>query len=195
MATEQQSKKTGKPGLSRVGQKPILLPKSVECTISGRQISVKGAKGSLSFEHHYSMRLSQVGETLVVNPADLPAYDKTNLAAMQGLTRALVQNMVTGVAQGFQKALKLIGTGYRAKISGDKLNLELGFSHPVALVVPAGLSLACPSQTDIIVSGIDKQAVHEFCAVIRRIRPPEPYKGKGIRYVDEVVIKKEVKKK
>lgn len=180
---------------SRVGKSPIELPKGVEVTLSGRQVSVKGGKGSLSMDHHPAVSVAQQENQLVVTPNDLPSHDSTNVSAMHGLTRALIQNMVTGVSEGFQRTLKLVGTGYRAKAQGKTLHLEVGFSHPVDMAVPAGLEAACPSQTEIVVSGIDKQAVNEFCAVIRRIRPPEPYKGKGIRYADEHVRRKEVKKK
>ena len=174
--------------MSRVAKNPIKLPAGVDISIKGSQMNVKGPKGSLDLElhPHISFDVSD-GEYLVK-----PESDKD--LAMAGTFRALVNNMVTGVNTGFQKKLKLVGVGYRAQLQGNKLNLALGFSHPVVHVAPEGITIETPSNTEITVSGCDKQKVGQVAAEIRSYRPPEPYKGKGVRYADERVVRKEAKK-
>jgi len=174
--------------MSRVAKDPIKLPSGVDINISGSQMNVKGPKGSLDLELHPHISFDvNDGEYLVK-----PESDKD--LAMAGTFRALVNNMVTGVSTGFQKKLQLVGVGYRAQLQGNKLNLALGFSHPVVYVAPEGITIETPSQTEIIVSGCDKQKVGQVAAEIRSYRPPEPYKGKGVRYADERVVRKEAKK-
>ncbi len=174
--------------MSRVAKNPIKLPSGVDLNISGSQLSVKGPKGSLELKLHPSVSFDETdGEYLV-------KADSDKALAMAGTFRALVSNMVTGVNEGFQKKLKLVGVGYRANMQGSKLNLALGFSHPVEYTAPVGVTIEVPSQTEITISGCDKQKVGQAAAEIRSFRPPEPYKGKGIRYADERVIRKEAKK-
>ncbi len=177
--------------MSRVASKPIELPKGVEMNLSADDLSVKGPKGQLTLAVN-----PDVGITIEDGIASVAAKGGSRFAnAMSGTTRALVQNMVTGVSDGFERKLELVGVGYRAKAQGKKLNLTLGFSHPVDYPVPEGIEIETPSQTEILIKGIDKQKVGQVAAEIRRYRPPEPYKGKGIRYSDERVIRKEAKKK
>jgi len=174
--------------MSRVAKNPIKLPAGVELNISGSQLNVKGPKGNLELVLHPGVSLSENdGEYLVKADGD------KNIA-MAGTFRALVSNMVTGVSEGYQKKLQLVGVGYRAQLQGDKLNLALGFSHPIVYSAPEGIKIETPSQTEIIVSGCDKQKVGQVAADIRSYRPPEPYKGKGVRYADERVVRKEAKK-
>lgn len=174
--------------MSRVAKNPIRLPSGVDLNISGSQLNVKGPKGVLSVVLYPGISFDENdGEYLVKNS------DEKNLA-MAGTFRALVNNMVTGVSDGFQKKLQLVGVGYRAQAQGSKLNLALGFSHPVEYSAPEGITIETPSQTEIIVSGCDKQKVGQVAAEIRAYRPPEPYKGKGVRYADERVARKEAKK-
>ncbi len=174
--------------MSRVAKNPISLPDGVDINISGSELKVKGPKGNLALNLHPSVRLEEKdGQYRVI-----PDSDKN--AAMAGTFRALVNNMVIGVSQGFQKNLKLVGVGYRAQLQGNKLNLALGFSHPIHYTAPEGITIETPSQTEIIVSGCDKQKVGQVAAEIRSYRPPEPYKGKGVRYADERVVRKEAKK-
>lgn len=175
--------------MSRVANNPVSLPKGVEVTIAGREVQVKGAKGSLSLSLYDGVNIAQEDGTVTF------AYETDKSKAMAGTTRALVNNMVKGVSEGWQKKLVLNGVGYRAKASGKSVNLTVGLSHPVDFELPEGLSAETPTQTEIVVSGIDKQAVGEAAAKIRSFRPPEPYKGKGIRYADEHVRRKEAKKK
>ena len=177
--------------MSRVGKQPISVPKGVDVTIVDKQITVKGSKGNLSLNLHAYVDVKQDGSLIRLVPV------KEDIAhwAMCGTMRALVNNMVIGVSQGFEKRLQLIGVGYRAQAQGQKLNLSLGFSHPIEFSVPSGIVVETPSQTEILVKGSDKQQVGEVAAKIRAYRPPEPYKGKGVRYVDEYVIMKEAKKK
>ena len=177
--------------MSRVGKKPISIPKGVSVAIVDKQITVKGSKGTLSLELHDYISAEQENELIRL----LPLNDDTAHWAMCGTMRALVNNMVIGVSQGFEKKLQLIGVGYRAQAQGQKLNLSLGFSHPIEFVVPEGVLVETPSQTEILVKGSDKQQVGEVAAKIRAYRPPEPYKGKGVRYADERVVMKEAKKK
>jgi len=177
--------------MSRVAKKPVELPKGVEININGKAITVKGSKGSLSRDIHTS-----VGVTQEDNVLTLAAKDGSKAAmALAGTTRALINNMVVGVSEGFEKKLELVGVGYRAQAQGQKLNLTLGFSHPVDYAVPEGITVETPSQTEVVVKGMDKQKVGQVAAEIRAYRPPEPYKGKGVKYADEIIVRKEAKKK
>lgn len=177
--------------MSRIANAPVTLPKGVEANISASQISVKGSKGSLDLPLHELVGVSQEGEELQVS-----AKKKSRTAnAMAGTFRALINNMVVGVSEGFEKKLELQGVGYRAKASGKTVNLTVGYSHPIDYKLPEGVNAETPSQTEIVISGADKQLVGQVAAEIREFRPPEPYKGKGIRFVDERVYRKEAKKK
>jgi large subunit ribosomal protein L6 len=175
--------------MSRVAKNPVQVPSGVEVTLGDQTIKIKGSKGELTHKLHPSVELSQEDNVLKF------AARTDDANAMAGTTRALVNNMVTGVSQGFEKKLTLIGVGYRAQAQGKSLNLSLGFSHPVVYEVPEGIAVETPSQTEVIVKGIDKQQVGQVAANIRAYRPPEPYKGKGVRYTDEHVVRKEAKKK
>jgi large subunit ribosomal protein L6 len=177
--------------MSRIAKAPVALPADVEVKISDAQITVKGKQGSLDLNLHSSVEVKQEENVLVFGPR---GGDKGALA-MAGTFRSLVNNMVTGVSQGFEKKLILQGVGYRAKASGKTLNLSLGFSHPVDYQLPEGITAETPSQTEIVIKGLDKQQVGQVAAEIRGYRPPEPYKGKGVRYADEHVRRKEAKKK
>ena len=177
--------------MSRIAKNPIPLPKGVEVNITPVQISVKGPLGTVARPMDPNVGIEKDGETLKCK-----ALGNSNHAnAMSGTMRALVANMVTGVTKGFEKKLSLVGVGYRAQAQGDKLNLSLGFSHPIVHSMPKGVKVETPVQTEIVVKGIDKQLVGQVAAVIRAYRPPEPYKGKGVRYVGEHVVIKETKKK
>ncbi len=177
--------------MSRIAKAPVAIPKGVQVKLAADEISVKGPNGQLQLESHPLVQVVQEGEELkVVTKAESQAA-----VAMAGTTRALVNNMVTGVTKGFEKKLSIVGVGYRAQIQGDKLNLTLGFSHPVIYEVPEGIQVEVPSQTEIVVKGADKQRVGQVAAEIRSYRRPEPYKGKGIRYTDEYVARKQAKKK
>ena len=176
--------------MSRVSKKPIELPKGVEFKIAGGTATVKGAKGSLSLDLRDGISVEQEENRLSIKVVD----GDRKLVAMGGTTRALLANMVQGVVDGFERKLELRGVGYRAQAKGQTLNLTLGFSHPVNYTVPEGVSVETPSQTEVLVKGIDKQKVGQVAAEIRAFRPPEPYKGKGVRYADERVILKEAKK-
>ena len=175
--------------MSRVANNPVSLPKGVELNIDGRELHVKGSKGALSLALYDGIDVSQDDGTVTFT------YASDASKAMAGTTRALVNNMVKGVSEGWEKKLILNGVGYRAKASGKSVNLTIGLSHPVDYELPEGLSAETPTQTEIVIKGIDKQAVGEAAAKIRSFRPPEPYKGKGIRYADEYVRRKEAKKK
>lgn len=175
--------------MSRVANNPVELPSGVEITLSGQDVTVKGSKGKLELSLVEGIQISQDDNVLSI------AYDSDKFKAMAGTTRALVNNMVKGVSEGWEKKLILNGVGYRAKASGSSVNLTLGLSHPVDYKCPEGVSVETPTQTEVVVKGIDKQAVGQAAAVIRSFRPPEPYKGKGIRYADEHVRRKEAKKK
>jgi len=177
--------------MSRVANNPINVPEKVEVSINGGHISVKGPMGSLMQDFGAQVSVAREGNQLTFKAVD--GSIKAN--AMSGTARALVANMVQGVTKGFEKKLALVGVGYRAQASGQSLNLSLGFSHPVVYKLPDGVKAETPTQTDIIVKGIDKQRVGEAAAQIRAYRPPEPYKGKGVRYANEVVKLKETKKK
>ena len=177
--------------MSRVGKSPIAVPKGVDIAITADQVTVKGPLGSLTQRLTGVVTLVREGEELKVQPAN----DSREADAMSGTVRALVNNRVTGVTKGFEKKLNLVGVGYRAQAQGDKLNLSLGFSHPVVHTMPAGVKAETPIQTEIIIKGIDRQQVGQVAAEVRAYRPPEPYKGKGVRYSDERVVIKETKKK
>jgi large subunit ribosomal protein L6 len=170
---------------------PVQLPKGVEFKLDGRLAVLKGPKGELSLELDPSVEVVQEGGELQVRT---PGTEKPK-GAMAGTVRALLANMAKGVSEGFEKKLELVGVGYRAQAQGKVLNLTLGFSHPVAYEVPEGITIETPSQTEVLVKGIDRQKVGQVAADIRRYRPPEPYKGKGVRYSDERVVLKEAKKK
>ena len=177
--------------MSRIAKYPIPLPKGVEVTIASGQISVKGPLGSVARPADPNVDVKKDGDKVVCS-----ALGNSNHAdAMSGTMRALVANMVTGVTKGFEKRLGLVGVGFRAQAQGDKLNLTLGFSHPVTHQMPKGVKVVTPSQTEIVITGVDKQLVGQVAAEVRAHRPPEPYKGKGVRYANETVILKETKKK
>lgn len=177
--------------MSRVGKMPIAIPDGAAVTISGGQITVKGSLGTLSCDLSDHVRVKEENKSLLVEPAN----ESREARAMWGTTRALVSNMVEGVSKGFERRLTLIGVGYRAQMQGDTLNMSLGFSHPVLHQMPAGVKCETPSQTEIVLKGIDKQVVGQVAAEVRAYRSPEPYKGKGVRYANEVVKLKETKKK
>jgi len=177
--------------MSRVAKMPISLAAGIEVTISAEKISVKGPQGTLSLPLIGQVIISNENNTLTFVPAD----ESREALAMSGTVRALVNNMVVGVSQGFEKKLSLVGVGYRAQAQGDKLNLSLGFSHPIVHQMPEGVKCETPTQTEILIKGIDRQKVGQVAAEVRAYRSPEPYKGKGVRYADEVVIIKETKKK
>lgn len=175
--------------MSRVAKNPVQLPKGVEVSQVGRDLTVKGGRGTLAFELGEGIAVTQEEGSVTV------AYDSDKVKALAGTTRALLNNMVIGVSDGWEKKLVLNGVGYRAKTEGNTVNLTVGLSHPVEYTLPDGVSAESPTQTEIVVKGIDKQAVGQAAAEIRSFRPPEPYKGKGIRYANEVVRRKEAKKK
>ncbi len=177
--------------MSRIAKYPIPLPKGVEVNIAAGQISVKGPLGTIARAADPNVSVEKSADQLVCK-----ALGNSNHAdAMSGTMRALLANMVTGVTKGFEKKLSLVGVGFRAQAQGDKLNLSLGFSHPVVHQMPKGIKVATPTQTEIVLSGVDKQLVGQVAAEVRAHRPPEPYKGKGVRYANEVIVLKETKKK
>ena len=177
--------------MSRVGKMPIVVPKGVEVAVSAGQVSVKGALGTLVQPAHALVSVTNDAGKVSFAPVDATAQAD----AMSGTMRALVANMVSGVSKGFEKKLSLVGVGFRAQAAGSKLTLQVGFSHPVAKDMPAGVKVACPTQTEIVITGANRQTVGQVAAEVRAFRPPEPYKGKGIRYIDEKVSLKETKKK
>ena len=177
--------------MSRIANNPLPVPDGVEVKLSGREVTVKGSKGSLSLVAHELVTISQKQGYLHFGAAE----SSKSAGALAGTFRSIVSNMVLGVSNGFEKELQLQGVGYRAQAQGKKLNLSLGFSHPVVYEVPEGIDIETPSQTQVFVKGIDKQLVGQVSADIRAFRPPEPYKGKGVRYADEYVKRKEAKKK
>jgi len=177
--------------MSRVGKMPIAVPKGVDVSIKEDQISVKGTLGTLVRTANPLVSVKNEDGKLSFVPAD----ESAAADAMSGTMRALVANMVNGVSKGFERKLTLVGVGFRAQAQGQKLNLQIGFSHPVAKDMPAGITVACPTQTEIVIKGADRQVVGQIAAEVRAIRPPEPYKGKGIRYAEEKVSLKETKKK
>ncbi|MBU6469417.1 MAG: 50S ribosomal protein L6 [Gammaproteobacteria bacterium] len=177
--------------MSRIAKQPVVLPKGVDATVSGSSVTVKGQKSSLTLVLH--PHVTVVNEKGVLHVAVKPEHSDADASA--GTTRALLNNAVKGVTQGFQKKLELVGVGYRAQMQGKTLNLAIGFSHPVNYKVPEGISIETPSQTEIVIKGVDRQKVGQVAAEIRGFRPPEPYKGKGVRYTNERVVLKEAKKK
>ena len=177
--------------MSRIAKNPVSLPGGTEVTIKEDVIVAKGPNGELTMNKHPLVSINQ--EDGMLNVA---ANDESRQArAMSGTTRSLLSNLVTGVSTGFEKKLTIIGVGYRAQVQGKNLNLSLGFSHPVDYPIPEGITIEAPSQTELVVKGADKQKVGQVAAEIRRYRPPEPYKGKGVRYTDEYVVRKQAKKK
>lgn len=177
--------------MSRVGKMPVTVPQGVDVSITAQQISVKGSNGTLVRAANALVAVKMDGTTLTFEPAN----DSVAAGAMSGTMRALVNNMINGVTKGFEKKLTLVGVGFRAQAQGQKLNLQIGFSHPVVKDMPAGVKVETPTQTEILIKGADRQSVGQVAAEVRAIRPPEPYKGKGIRYADERVSLKETKKK
>jgi large subunit ribosomal protein L6 len=177
--------------MSRIAKSPIDLPAGVDLKLDGQQVTVKGGKGSMAFSVHPDVKVEMEDKQVRISPVS----EADPNWAMAGTTRAQINNMVVGVSTGFQRKLELVGVGYRAQSAGKVLNLSLGFSHPIAYPVPEGIEIATPSPTEILVSGYDKQRVGQVAAEIRSYRPPEPYKGKGVRYSDEHVVRKEAKKK
>ncbi len=177
--------------MSRVGKMALPVPQGVDVSVSAEQISVKGSMGTLVRQANPLVSVKNDGGRLSFAPNDASAAAD----AMSGTMRALVANMVNGVSKGFEKRLSLVGVGFRAAATGQTLNLQIGYSHPVTKEMPAGIQVACPTQTEIVIKGPDRQVVGQIAAEVRAFRPPEPYKGKGIRYVDEKVVIKETKKK
>jgi len=177
--------------MSRIAKKPIELPSGVEFSMSGREVSAKGPKGSLTVTLHDVVEVTQEDNVLTFSPRD----SRQSSLAVTGTMRSVVNNIIEGVANGFEKKLLLVGVGYRAQVQGKQLNLSLGLSHPVNYQVPDGIEIETPTATEIVVRGCDKQQVGQVCAEIRAYRPPEPYKGKGVKYSDEIVVRKEAKKK
>jgi large subunit ribosomal protein L6 len=177
--------------MSRVGKMPIAVPQGVDVAVSANEISVKGAQGTLKRAAHPLVSVKHEGGKVSFKAVD----DSAEADAMSGTMRALVANMVNGVSKGFEKKLSLVGVGFRAQAQGTKLNLQVGYSHPVVVDMPAGVKVECPTQTEINIKGADRQAVGQIAAEVRAVRPPEPYKGKGIRYLGERVVLKETKKK
>ena len=177
--------------MSRVGKRPVELGKDLTAELQGQALTIKGKKGSLSLQLNSEVEVKVEGSTVKVAPRSGAQFAD----AMAGTTRALIANMVTGITTGFQKKLELVGVGYRAAVQGQKLNLTLGFSHPVEYPMPKGITIETPSQQEIIIKGVDRQQVGQVAAEIRGYRPPEPYKGKGVKYSTETIVLKEAKKK
>ena len=175
--------------MSRIGRLPVEIPAGVDVKLNGNEVTVKGPKGTLTQVFHPDMVIEREGNEILIKRKTEQKKDK----ALHGLTRSLLKNMVVGVTEGFSKTLEINGVGYRAQKQGNKLILTLGYSHPVEMVEPAGITIDVPAQNQIIVRGIDKQAVGEVAAKIREKRPPEPYKGKGVKYANEVILRKEGK--
>ena len=177
--------------MSRIADFPVAVPKGVDVTLSGEAVAIKGPLGTLTQRLEGSVKVQKEGDQLIFKAGS----DSDFSDAMSGTIRALVANMVVGVTKGFQKKLTLVGVGYRAQAQGDKLNLSLGYSHPIVHAMPQGIKVETPTQTEILIKGLDKQLVGQVAAEVRSYRPPEPYKGKGVRYADERVVIKETKKK
>ncbi len=175
--------------MSRVAKNPVSVPSGVSINLADQRVSAKGPKGELALDLHPAVSVVQDGDTLSVKSEGEDNW------AVAGTMRALLNNLVVGVSTGFEKRLNIVGVGYRAQAQGKKVNLSLGFSHPVVYDVPDGITIETPTQTEIVVSGADKQLVGSTAAEIRQYRPPEPYKGKGVRYADEYVVRKQAKKK
>ncbi|WP_127470101.1 50S ribosomal protein L6 [Thiomicrorhabdus aquaedulcis] len=177
--------------MSRIAKAPVTLPNGVEISINGTEVTVKGSKATLTKVINSAVNINNVDGSIVCTPVEGAA----NGWAQAGTARALINNMVIGVTEGFEKKLQLVGVGYRAKAEGSVLDLTLGFSHPVKHILPAGITVETPTQTEIVVKGADKQVVGQVAAEIRGYRPPEPYKGKGVKYAGERILRKEAKKK
>lgn len=177
--------------MSRIAKQPVKIPSGVELSINGRELSAKGPKGFLTMTLHDKVIVTKKENVLSFSPKDQEKFS----IAVAGTTRSVVSNIVTGVATGYEKKMVLVGVGYRAQLQGKKLNLSLGLSHPVIYEVPDGIEVEMPSPTEITVRGCSKQQVGQVCAEIRAFRPPEPYKGKGIKYLDEKIVRKDAKKK
>ena len=176
-------------GMSRIAKKPVEIPAGVEIEMAGNSLAVKGPKGRLELRIHNSVSVDKQETSLLFRSR------RKGADAMAGTMRSLASNAVHGVSQGFERRLQLVGVGYRAQAQGNKLNLTLGFSHPVHYAIPEGISIETPSQTEVVIKGIDKQKVGQVAAEVRAFRPPEPYKGKGVKYADEQIVRKEAKKK
>jgi len=177
--------------MSRIGKRAVPVPSNVTATVSGREVKVKGPKGELSFTVPEEIKVEKTADGIEVTP-----LEETKMArSMWGMSRTLVANLIAGVTQGFTKRLEITGVGYRAAVQGQNLQLQLGYSHDITYPIPQGIQVQCPKPTEIVVSGIDKQKVGQVAAEIRRFRPPEPYKGKGVRYAGEFILRKEGKKK
>ncbi len=176
--------------MSRIAKSPVNIPTGVQVALKNSEVTVKGPKGELFFKIHHSVDVLQDGDVLKFAPKK-----PSSGLALVATTRSLLNNMVVGVTAGFEKKLELVGVGYRAQSKGKQLSLSLGFSHPVEYTVPEGIVIETPSQTEILIKGLDKQKVGQVAADIRSYRPPEPYKGKGVRYSDETIVRKEAKKK
>ncbi|MGF1548249.1 MAG: 50S ribosomal protein L6 [Thiotrichales bacterium] len=177
--------------MSRVAKMPVALPKGVEIALNGRVVEVKGSKGALEFQLHKLVDVEVEDGALKV----VPNLDSSEADMLAGTTRAVVNNMVTGVSVGFERRLELVGVGYRAQVQGNKLTLSLGYSHPIEYIAPEGIAIEAPTQTEVVIKGTDKQVVGQIAAEIRSYRPPEPYKGKGVKYAKEKIVRKEAKKK
>jgi large subunit ribosomal protein L6 len=178
--------------MSRIGKKPVPVPKGVTANIEGQKVSVKGPKGELSLTVVDDVKVELTSEGIVTSPKS----DTKKARSMWGMSRSLIDNLVTGVSKGFSRTLEITGVGYRAALRSPKeLQLQLGYSHEVIFVAPEGVTIQTPKPTEVIVSGVDKQKVGQACAEIRRCRPPEPYKGKGVKYAGEFIFRKEGKKK
>jgi large subunit ribosomal protein L6 len=177
--------------MSRVAKSPVVVPQGVDVAIKEDQISVKGSLGALSLAQSALVTVKNEGGKITFAPSN----DSRQADAMSGTMRQLVNNMIVGVAKGFEKKLSLVGVGYKAQAQGAKLNLNVGYSHPVVMDMPAGIKVETPTPTEVVIKGFDRQRVGQVAAEVRAVRPPEPYKGKGIRYADETVVIKETKKK
>jgi len=175
--------------MSRIAKQPVVIPTGVDVKLNGQLLAVKGSKGEMSMNIHDDVSVEYSDNEINVQ------LEKTKNMAMAGTMRSLINNLVVGVSEGFEKKLELVGIGYRAQAKGNSLNLNLGFSHPVDYPVPEGVKVETPSQMEVVISGADKQKVGQVAAEIRAFRPPEPYKGKGVKYADERVVRKEAKKK
>ena len=176
--------------MSRVANMPVAIPSGVEVQLSGQEVTVKGSKGTLSHTIHSLVRAEVKDQEIAISAIE--ASKQAN--ALSGTTRSVLNNMVSGVSEGFERKLEIVGVGYRAQVQGKKLNLSLGYSHPVEMEIPEGITVETPSQTEVVVKGVDKQQVGQVAANIRAYRKPEPYKGKGVRYSGEHIVKKEAKK-
>lgn len=178
--------------MSRVAKSPVSVPQGVEVKLQAQDIAIKSNKGQLEHQVHHDVEVSLSDDNVLTFA---PRSNSRQAMALAGTTRALINNMVEGLSKGFERKLTLVGVGYRAQVQGKSLNLTLGFSHPVEFAIPEGITIECPTQTEVVVKGVDKQLVGQVAANIRRYRPPEPYKGKGVRYSDETISLKETKKK